>query len=88
MLLPVISQFYGIIIQMFFDEKKKHHKEHIHVRYNEYEIVYDLNGNILEGNLPNKQKKLVEAWMSYIKKIYKVCGNSCKKKVRCLKLNL
>lgn len=61
--MPVISQFYGIIIQMFFDENTKHHKEHIHVRYNEYEIVYDLNGNILEGNLPNKQKKLVEAWI-------------------------
>lgn len=61
--MPVISQFYGIIIQMFFNENTKHHKEHIHVRYNEYEIVYDFNGNILEGNLPNKQKKLVEAWI-------------------------
>lgn len=61
--MPIISQFYGIIIQMFFDENQKHHKEHIHVRYNKYEIVYDFNGNILEGNLPNKQKKLVEAWI-------------------------
>lgn len=61
--MPVISQFYGIIIQMFFNENSKHHKEHIHVRYNEYEIVYDFYGNILEGNLPNKQKKLVEAWI-------------------------
>lgn len=59
MLLPVISQFYGIIIQMFFNEISKHHKEHIHVRYNEYEIVYDFKGNILGGNLP----KLVEAWI-------------------------
>lgn len=61
--MPIISQFYGIIIQMFFNENGKHHKEHIHVRYNDYEIVYDFNGNILEGNLPNKQKKLVEAWI-------------------------
>ncbi|MCI8759825.1 MAG: DUF4160 domain-containing protein [Clostridia bacterium] len=33
--MPVISQFYGIIIQMFFDEEGKHHQKHIHIRYNE-----------------------------------------------------
>ena len=48
---------------MFFNDNEKHHKEHIHVRYNDYEIVYDFNANILEGNLPSKQKKLVEAWI-------------------------
>lgn len=48
---------------MFFNENEKHHQKHIHVRYNEYEIVYDFDVNILEGNLPNKQKKLVEAWI-------------------------
>lgn len=63
MSLPIISQFYGIMIQMFFNENGKHHKEHIHVRYNEYESVYDLNGNLLEGFLPKKQQKLVEAWI-------------------------
>lgn len=47
--MPVISQFYGIVIQMFFDENGKHHEKHIHVRYNEQEAVYDLKGNILEG---------------------------------------
>lgn len=61
--MPVISHFYGIIVQMFFNENEKHHQKHIHVRYNEYEIVYDFDVNILEGNLPNKQKKLVEAWI-------------------------
>lgn len=61
--MPVISHFYGIIVQMFFNENEKHHPKHIHVRYNEYEIVYDFDANILEGNLPNKQKKLVEAWI-------------------------
>lgn len=61
--MPVISQFYGIVIQMFFDEKQRHHKKHIHIKYNEYEAVYDLNGNILEGRLPIKQQRLVEAWV-------------------------
>lgn len=61
--MPVIPQFYGIVIQMFFDENKKHHKKHIHIKYNKYEVVYDLQGNILEGSLPTKQQKLIEAWI-------------------------
>lgn len=32
--MPVISQFYGIVIQIFFDENGKHHEKHICVRYN------------------------------------------------------
>ncbi len=62
--MPVVSQFYGIVVQMFFDEDGKHHEKHIHVRYNEQEAVYDLNGKILEGQIPYKKKKLVEAWIS------------------------
>ena len=50
--MPIISQFYGIIVKMFFNDKEKHHLEHIHV-----------NGNILAGNLPKKQKCMVEAWI-------------------------
>ncbi len=65
--MPIISQFYGIIIQMFFNENGKHHEKHIHVRYNDQEAVYNLNAQIIEGAIPYKQKKLVEAWM-YIHK--------------------
>ncbi len=61
--MPIISQFYGIIIQMFFNDKGKHHERHIHVRYNEQEAVYDLNCKLIEGVIPYKQKKLVEAWI-------------------------
>lgn len=62
--MPIISQFYGIVIQMFFDENGKHHEKHIHVKYNEQEAVYDLRGNMLEGEIPYKKKKLVEAWIA------------------------
>ncbi len=61
--MPIISQFYGIVIQMFFDENGKHHEKHIHIKYNEYEAVYNIEGKLLEGILPKKQKKLVEAWI-------------------------
>ena len=61
--MPIISQFYGIVIQMFFDENGKHHEKHIHIKYNEYEADYNIEGKLLEGILPKKQKKLVEAWI-------------------------
>ena len=62
--MPVISQFYGIIIQMFFHDNDKHHEKHIHVKCNEQEAVYDLKGNILEGRIPYKKNKLVQAWIT------------------------
>ena len=62
--MPIISQFYGIIIKMYFKEGERHHSEHIHVVYSEYEAVYSLNGKILKGNLPLKQMKMVEAWIA------------------------
>lgn len=62
--MPIVSQFYGIIIRIYFNDTEKHHLEHIHVQYNEYDAVYSIKGtNLLEGNLPQKQQKLVVAWM-------------------------
>lgn len=61
--MPVISQFYGIIIRMFFKELGEHHLPHVHISYNEFHAVYDLDGNRLEGEIPRKQSKLVEAWI-------------------------
>lgn len=51
--MPVISMFYGIIIQMFFFDNKEHHKPHIHVRYNEDRAVFAIDtGDLLAGELP------------------------------------
>ena len=62
--MPIISQFYGIIITMYTNEENiKHHKSHIHVKYNKYKAIYDFNCNMLAGKIPYKQKKLVEAWI-------------------------
>jgi hypothetical protein len=43
---------------------KQHHLPHIHVEYAEAEAVFQIpDGELLEGMLPNKQYKLVQAWM-------------------------
>lgn len=61
--MPIISQFYGIVISMFFNDNDRHHIPHIHVQYGEYNCVFDFNGTIIAGKIPNKQKKLVVAWI-------------------------
>lgn len=62
--MPIVSQFYGIIIRMYFNDTQKHYLEHIHVQYNEYDAVYSIrNSKILEGKMPQKQHKLVIAWI-------------------------
>ena len=62
--MPIISQFYGIIIRIYFKDTEKHHLEHIHAQYNEYDAVYSLKDvNLLEGTLPSKQNILVIAWI-------------------------
>ena len=48
-----------------YQEIGGHHNEpHIHIKYNEYEMSMTLNVKILDGKLPQKQKKLVDAWIT------------------------
>jgi hypothetical protein len=62
--MAVISMFFGIIISMYYFDKDRHHLPHIHVRYQEQEVVLSiLDGNVLEGQLKTNKMKLVQAWM-------------------------
>lgn len=61
--MPIISQFYGILIYMYREIGANHKESHIHIKYNEYEVTINLKGKILSGKLPRKQQKLVQAWM-------------------------
>ena len=42
---------------------KDHLPSHLHAKYAEYDGTFDFDGNFLEGNMPNKQRKLIEAWI-------------------------
>jgi hypothetical protein len=56
--------FYGIIISMYFLDNKQHKLPHIHVKYQENEAVVSIvNGEILEGNIPQNKMKLLHAWI-------------------------
>ena len=62
--MPALSMFYGIIVRMQSERGGKHHKPHIHALYGDYEIVIALDGEILEGEFPIRQRKMLEGWMA------------------------
>ena len=54
--------FYGIIIRMYFLDDKHHSVLHIHARYAEFEASVRIDdAEILAGELPKKQLRLVQA---------------------------
>jgi hypothetical protein len=64
LIMPTISMFYGILVLMYFRDNRRHYLPHIHVRYQGEEAALALNdGEILDGSLPRKQLKMVQAWI-------------------------
>lgn len=61
--MPALSMFYGIIIYIYNEVGGKHNKPHIHAIYQDYEVVVSLDGEILEGSIPKKKQKLLDAWI-------------------------
>jgi hypothetical protein len=56
--------FYGIIVSMYFADNRRHKCPHIHVRYQEHEVVLAIpDGEVLEGSIPGGRLKLVLAWI-------------------------
>ncbi len=58
--MPTICRFYGILIQMYFDD---HNPPHFHAIYNDSKAVISINDfSLLEGDLPPKAMGLVMEW--------------------------
>ena len=62
--MPIISMFYGIIIRMFLLDNRHHNTPHLHAKYAEFDASISLiDGEVLAGELPRKQLRLVQAWI-------------------------
>ncbi len=62
--MPAISMFYGIVVYMYFMDNRRHKLPHIHVKYQEHEVIISIpKGNVLEGSIPNSKMKLLQAWL-------------------------
>jgi hypothetical protein len=62
--MPIISMFYGIIIRLFLLDNRHHNLPHLHAKFGEFEASIGLlDGEVLAGELPRKQLRLVQAWI-------------------------
>jgi len=62
--MAIIAMFYGIIVSMYFFDRRRHHVPHIHVKYQDQEAVISIpDGELLEGELKPNKMKLVQAWI-------------------------
>jgi shikimate kinase len=62
--MPAISSFYGIIVYMYFMDNRQHKLPHVHVKYQEHEVVVSIpGGDVMEGNIPSPKMKLLQAWL-------------------------
>jgi hypothetical protein len=58
--MPTISMFYGMLIQMYWDD---HAPPHFHAIYGDYQATIDIQGLcISEGSLPRRATQLVLDW--------------------------
>ena len=58
--MPTISTFYGIIIQMFWND---HPPPHFHAMYVEHEVKIDIRTlEVMEGKMPRRALALVLEW--------------------------
>ncbi|MCL1909523.1 MAG: DUF4160 domain-containing protein [Kiritimatiellaeota bacterium] len=58
--MPQISAFFGIVINMFYDE---HNPPHFHAQYGEYKCCIDIRTlTVMQGGLPPRALGLVIEW--------------------------
>jgi hypothetical protein len=56
--------FYGISVYMYGRDNKQHAMPHVHARYAGEFTVFDIEtGDVIEGDMPDKQRQLVKAWI-------------------------
>lgn len=57
--MPTIAMFLGILIKM---QWREHLPPHFHAWYSGHEATFDLDGKLLEGEMPRPQQKYIAAW--------------------------
>lgn len=61
--MPTISMFFGIIIRMYY-APKEHNPPHIHAYFQDTTATFKIeDGTLLNGQIPSKQIKLIQAWI-------------------------
>ena len=66
--MATISLFFGILITMRPERNERHHKAHIHARYQGKEAVFDIETREIvamgKDGFPNDQANMVKSWIA------------------------
>lgn len=57
--MPVVSQFLGILISMYWNE---HNPPHFHAKYGKYKIIVHIHTGVVEGQFPKRALRHVLEW--------------------------
>lgn len=69
--MPELSRLAGMIIYMYFNDNVHHNKPHIHIKYGEYNAVVGVDGELISGELPGRQLKIIVGWLAlYEEEVY------------------
>jgi hypothetical protein len=61
--MPELARFFGIIIRMYAEAMVQHNTPHFHAYYQSDVAIFSLAPvEMIAGNLPRRQRRLVEAW--------------------------
>ena len=64
--MPEISRFFGIRINMYWDD---HSPPHFHAEYGEYEALFNIEtGKKMKGRFPKTGERMVRDWLLLNKK--------------------
>ena len=62
--MSTISMFFGIIIRMY--NNGEHNSPHFHATYQGNNAVFNMDGDLIEGDMPRKQVKLLPHGQKFI----------------------
>ena len=80
----VYALYFNVLL---FNSGKEHNPPHFHVKYNGDFSVFDLEGNLIEGNLPLSKQKLVSAWAEIHKDELRANWDLCLNRDTLFKIN-
>lgn len=75
--MPTISMFFGILVSIFYGDTVQHHTPHIHVRYQGQKASVAIeDGQLLAGDFPPRQLRMVQVWSTFTGMSLWLTGNS------------
>jgi hypothetical protein len=57
--MPVISRFFGIVIFMHYND---HPPPHFHARYQNEEVIVEIDGGLVTGRMTQRPLRMVLEW--------------------------